>query len=79
MAARFGLCAAAVAAMVSPACSRSSIGHAAGSAAAPNAPVATLALAYDQPAIAGTLAHATAAGLPAGQTVDLERGTVTGG
>jgi hypothetical protein len=79
MAARFRLCAVVIAAVVSPACSRSSIGHAAGGAASANAPVATLALAYDQPAIAGTLAHATATGLPARQTIDLEWGTVTGG
>jgi hypothetical protein len=79
MAARFRLCAVVIAAVVSPACSRSAIGHAAGGAASANAPVATLALAYDQPAIAGTLAHATATGLPARQTIDLEWGTVTGG
>ena len=79
MAARFGLCAAVIAAVVSSACSRSSIGHAAGSTASPNTHVAALDLAYDKPAIAGTIAHATATGLPAGQTVDLEWGTVTGG
>jgi hypothetical protein len=41
--------------------------------------VSTLDLAYDQPAVVGATAHATAAGLPAGKTVDLTWGTVTGG
>jgi len=75
-----GWCAAVIAAAVSSACTRSSVGHAAGAAAATtSAPVATLDLAYDKPAIAGTAAHATATGLPAGQTIDLLWGTVTGG
>jgi hypothetical protein len=80
MAARFGLCAAVIAVAVLPACSRSSVGHAAGATpATPNAPVAPLDLAYDKPAIAGTVVRGTATGLPAGRTIDLEWGTVTGG
>ena len=69
-----------VAVAVLSACSRSSVGQAAGAAAAsPSASVATLELTYDKPAIAATAARATATGLPAGQTVDLQWGTVTGG
>jgi hypothetical protein len=41
--------------------------------------LATLDLVYDQPAIVGASAQATATGLPAGKTVDLTWGTVTGG
>jgi hypothetical protein len=68
-------------AAASAACSRSSAGQAAGAAppVATDSHVATLDLAYDKPAVAGTIAHATANGLPAGKTVDLEWGTVTGG
>jgi len=40
---------------------------------------AKLDLSYDKPAIVGTTAEATATGLPAGKTVDLTWGTVTGG
>ena len=40
---------------------------------------ATLDLSYDKPAIVGATAEATATGLPAGKTVDLTWGTVTGG
>jgi hypothetical protein len=36
-------------------------------------------LTYDKPAVVGTAARATASGLPAGKTVDLVWGTVTGG
>jgi hypothetical protein len=43
------------------------------------AEVVTLDLTYDKPAVVGTAAHATASGLPAGKTVDLVWGTVTGG
>ena len=79
-AARYRWCAVVIAAAVSSACSRSSIGHAAGAAAAAtSAPVAALDLAYDTPAIAGTAVHTTATGLPAGRTIDLVWGTVTGG
>ena len=51
------------------------------SAAAPVASkqLATLELSYDKPAIVGATVQATAAGLPAGKTVDLTWGTVTGG
>ena len=38
-----------------------------------------LDLTYDTPAVVGATAHATASGLPAGKTVDLTWGTVTGG
>jgi hypothetical protein len=41
--------------------------------------IATLELTYDQPAIVGATVLASASGLPAGQTVDLSWGTVTGG
>src|SRR5438876_2160119 len=41
--------------------------------------VATLDLVYDKPAIVGASAQAAATGLPAGKTVDLTWGTVTGG
>jgi hypothetical protein len=41
--------------------------------------LATLDLTYDKPAIVGAAAEATANGLPAGKTVDLRWGTVTGG
>src|SRR5262249_11067991 len=42
-------------------------------------PVASLELEYDQPAVVGATAHATASGLEAGKTVDLGWGTATGG
>jgi hypothetical protein len=63
------------------ACSRSPVREASVAALAQsgNTPVAALDLAYDTPAIVGTVARATAAGLPAGKTVDLAWGTVTGG
>jgi len=41
--------------------------------------LATLDLAYEKPAIVGATAQATVTGLPAGKTVDLTWGTVTGG
>jgi hypothetical protein len=41
--------------------------------------VTTLDLTYDKPATVGVTVMATASGLPAGQTVDLVWGTVTGG
>jgi hypothetical protein len=65
----------------SAACSRPPAGQAAGGGSSPAAtsPVATLDLVYDKPAVVGTIAQATATGLPPGKTVDLEWGTVTGG
>jgi len=70
-----------IVAAASAACSQSSTGQAtaAVSRAVTNAPVATLDLAYDKPAVGGTSVNATASGLPIGKTVDLEWGTVTGG
>src|SRR4030095_10201250 len=47
--------------------------------APPSSPLATLDLAYDKPAVVGTIATATASGLPAGTSVDLVWGSVTGG
>lgn len=79
---RFAVCLAVmIVAAAATACSRSSVGQAAGAAsgAATHTPVATLELAYDKPAVVGTVALATANGLPAGKTIDLEWGTVTGG
>ena len=77
---RSSVCLAVLAAAAMPACSRSSVGHAAG-ATPPSTPshIATLDLAYDKPAVVGAVARATAADLPAGKTVDLEWGTVSGG
>jgi hypothetical protein len=78
---RSGVCLAVIVAAALPSCSPSSAGQAAGTAspAATNAHVATLDLAYDKPAVVGTNVQATASDLPAGKTVDLEWGTVTGG
>src|SRR6266849_4622858 len=79
---RSGVCLAVIVAAASAACSRSSVSQAAGAAAVTpsnNAHIANLDLAYDKPAVVGTIAHATANGLAAGKTVDLEWGTVTGG
>src|SRR6266498_2253565 len=76
---RCRLCIAAGFAVALTACSAS---PSATSQAAPpvsNGKAATLDLAYDKPAIVGAAAQATAAGLPAGKTVDLIWGTVTGG
>jgi hypothetical protein len=62
------------------ACSRSSASQPAQAVApALTAPAPKLDLAYETPAVAGTVVVATADGLPAGQTADLEWGTVTGG
>jgi hypothetical protein len=61
------------------ACSRSPVTQAAASAASSTTEVATLDLEYQNPAIVGAEAHATAGGLPAGKTVDLVWGTVQGG
>jgi hypothetical protein len=64
----------------SVACSRSPITQAAFTAkTSATSQVAVLDLAYDEPATVGTIAAATASGLPAGRTVDLAWGTVTGG
>ena len=70
-----------IVAAAATACSRSSVGQAAGAAsgAATNTPVATLDLAYDKPAVVGTVALATGSGFPAGKTIELEWGTVIGG
>jgi hypothetical protein len=78
---RSGLCLAAALAAALTACSRSPVTRAAATAAATSttSPIATLDLVYDKPAVVGTIAHATASGLPAGKTVDLAWGTVTGG
>ena len=78
---RSGLCLAAALAVLSAACSRTPITEASAPAASTSshAPVGTLDLAYDKPAVVGTVAQATASGLPAGKTVDLTWGTVTGG
>jgi hypothetical protein len=62
------------------ACSRPSATESAPTASAsPSSPLATLDLAYDKPAVVGTIATATASGLPAGTSVDLVWGSVTGG
>src|SRR4030095_8992359 len=74
-----GLCLAAVCAASLTACSRSPVTHAAGTGPAPSTSHPTLALAYETPPVVGATAHATAAGLPPGKTVDLTWGTVTGG
>jgi hypothetical protein len=64
------------------ACSRPSAGPAVDSvkskSAAPNS-LAVLELSYDKPAVVGTVAHASANGLPAGKAVDFQWGTVSGG
>jgi hypothetical protein len=61
------------------ACTGSSKVSSSATPAAPGQQVGTLDLAYDQPAVAGATAHATASGLPSGKTVDLAWSTVTGG
>jgi hypothetical protein len=76
------LCVAVAGAAAVAACSRTPVTQAAASAAAlssSSSTVATLNLDYDQPAVVGATAHATAGGLPSGKTVDLAWGTVTGG
>jgi hypothetical protein len=64
------------------ACSRSSVTPAATTAARAstvNAQLATIDLAYDKPAVAGSVVRVTASGLAAGKAVTLTWGTVTGG
>jgi hypothetical protein len=61
------------------ACSRSPVTQAATSTASSTSQVATLDLEYQKPAVVGASAQATVGGLPAGKTVDLVWGTVTGG
>jgi hypothetical protein len=67
--------------LTAAACSGSSASQPARAAALPtNSGIATLDLAYDKPAVVGTVVHATAkSGLPPGKTIDLQWGTVTGG
>jgi len=75
-------CLAAIVSASLAACSRSPVDQAARAAALTppsNAPIAALDLTYDTPAVVGTVANAAANGLPAGKTVDLVWGTVTGG
>lgn len=61
-------------------CSRApSAGALAAAAASPSTTLATLDLKYDQPAVVGATVQATASGLPAGKSVELAWGTVTGG
>jgi len=67
-----------LAAALAAACSRAPVTQTAVTAAAP-APIASLDLEYDKPAIVGTVARASASGLPAGKSVELAWGTVTGG
>lgn len=74
-----GLCVAAGFALGLAACSGSPSATSRAAAPASSQQVATLDLTYDKPAIVGAIAHATASGLPAGKTVDLTWGTVTGG
>src|SRR5204863_2179027 len=76
---RWQLCAAAVIAAALTACSGSA--STTSSAVAPASPpeLATLDLTFDGKAIVGASVAATASGLPAGKTVDLRWGTVTGG
>jgi len=79
---RTAACLAAIAVASLTACSRSTVAESARAAApasSTNAPVAALDLAYDKPAVAGTIATASATGLAAGKTIDLVWGTVTGG
>jgi hypothetical protein len=81
---RAGLCLAAGFAAALAACSgspshfaRADAGAAAASSSAPS--LTTLDLTYDKRAVVGAAAQAAAGGLPAGRTVDLRWGTVTGG
>jgi hypothetical protein len=70
-------------ATITAACSRSSAGPAVDavrkSKTAGSKPLAALELSYDKPAVVGTVADASANGLPPGKTVDFQWGTVTGG
>jgi hypothetical protein len=61
------------------ACSGTPAETASPSPATDNSQLATLELSYEKPAVVGATAVATATGLPAGKTVDLTWGTVTGG
>ena len=75
-------CLAAIAVVSPAACARSPVAESARAAAltpSTGTSVAALDLAYDKPAVAGTIATASASGLPAGKTIDLAWGTVTGG
>jgi hypothetical protein len=76
---RCGTCVAAGLLAALAACSRAPSAGSSTAAAESRQNVAALDLAYDKPAIVGATVHATAAGLPAGQVVDLVWGTVTGG
>jgi hypothetical protein len=66
-------------AALTAACSASPSTTSASSAPVAARPVATLDLTYDKPAVVGTAVQASARGLPAGKTVDLQWGTVSGG
>jgi hypothetical protein len=83
LAPRFDLCFALCALTLAAACSRppasASATADADQAVSSSAPVVTLDLAYDQPAVVGASAQASAAGLPAGKIAELSWGTVTGG
>ena len=74
-----GQFAAALFAAASMACSAAPSTTSAAATRAPSPQLATLELSYDKPAIVGAAAVASAAGLPAGKTVDLTWGTVKGG
>ena len=77
---RSAACVAVTIAITATACSRSSVRQVSAAAApAANPPVAGLDLSYDKPAVVGTAVVATATGLPAGKTVDLQWSTVNGG
>jgi hypothetical protein len=78
----FGLCLAAACAAAVAACSRSPVTPAAGGtapASSANPHVATIDLQYQKPAVVGGAVVATVDDLPAGRTVDLIWGTVSGG
>jgi hypothetical protein len=47
--------------------------------ARPDTPLQKLELTYDKPVVVGSKVHVVATGLPAGKTVDLKWGTVSGG
>jgi hypothetical protein len=61
------------------ACAPSPSATSSAAATASTQQIAALDLAYDQPPIVGATVVASASGLPAGKTVDLAWGTVTGG
>jgi hypothetical protein len=78
--AQAGLCLAAAFSTAAAACSRSSVNPAGPKEPAlPGSQLVALDLTYDKPAVAGSPVRATAGGLPAGKTVNLTWGTVTGG